>query len=79
MHLCSHLATAWIRPALGYHNPQYDPRKDKRLDELLRDQARELDPTRCVHLNFMFVEDWPSITWTVADYFRRPKAGCHTL
>ncbi len=24
---------------------------------------------------FMFVDDWPSITWAVVDYYRRPKLG----
>jgi beta-mannosidase len=24
---------------------------------------------------FMFVDDWPSITWSVLDYYRRPKLG----
>jgi len=24
---------------------------------------------------FMFVDDWPSITWSVVDYYRRPKRG----
>ncbi|HIC89750.1 MAG TPA: glycoside hydrolase family 2 [Anaerolineae bacterium] len=28
---------------------------------------------------FMFVEDWPSITWAVVDYYRRPKAGYDAL
>jgi beta-mannosidase len=28
---------------------------------------------------FMFVEDWPSITWAVVDYYRRPKRGYHVL
>ena len=28
---------------------------------------------------FMFVEDWPSITWAVVDYYRRPKRGYHTM
>ena len=23
----------------------------------------------------MFVDDWPSITWSVLDYYRRPKRG----
>jgi beta-mannosidase len=30
---------------------EYDPRQNKRLDELLRDQAQELDPTRYAHVN----------------------------
>ena len=25
--------------------------------------------------HFMFVEDWPSITWAVVDYYREPKRG----
>jgi beta-mannosidase len=29
--------------------------------------------------HFMFVEDWPSITWAVVDYFRRPKLGYTAL
>ena len=28
---------------------------------------------------FMFVDDWPSITWSVLDYFRRPKAAYAAL
>ncbi|HZE07290.1 MAG TPA: glycoside hydrolase family 2 TIM barrel-domain containing protein [Gemmatimonadaceae bacterium] len=28
---------------------------------------------------FMFVDDWPSITWSVVDYFRRPKPGYAAL
>ena len=28
---------------------------------------------------FMFVECWPSITWAVVDYFRRPKQGYDAL
>ena len=28
---------------------------------------------------FMFVECWPSITWAVVDYFRRPKSGYEAL
>ncbi|HXG54255.1 MAG TPA: glycoside hydrolase family 2 TIM barrel-domain containing protein [Vicinamibacterales bacterium] len=28
---------------------------------------------------FMFVDDWPSITWSVVDYYRRPKRGFTTL
>ncbi|MBW2980173.1 hypothetical protein KY360_02030 [Candidatus Woesearchaeota archaeon] len=28
---------------------------------------------------FMFVDNWPSITWSVVDYYRQPKKGYHTL
>jgi beta-mannosidase len=28
---------------------------------------------------FMFVDDWPSITWSVVDYFRRAKSGYSAL
>jgi beta-mannosidase len=28
---------------------------------------------------FMFVDDWPSITWSVVDYHRRPKRGYAAL
>jgi beta-mannosidase len=28
---------------------------------------------------FMFVDDWPSVTWSVVDYYRRPKRGYGTL
>ncbi len=28
---------------------------------------------------FMFVDDWNAITWSVVDYFRRPKKGYHAL
>lgn len=29
--------------------------------------------------HFMFVEDWPSITWAVVDYYRHPKMGYAAL
>jgi beta-mannosidase len=28
---------------------------------------------------FMFVDDWPSITWSVVDYYRRPKLAYRAL
>jgi beta-mannosidase len=28
---------------------------------------------------FMFVDDWPSVTWSVLDYYRRPKRGYTSL
>jgi beta-mannosidase len=28
---------------------------------------------------FMFVDDWPAITWSVLDYNRQPKAGFYAL
>jgi beta-mannosidase len=28
---------------------------------------------------FMFVDDWPSVTWSVVDYYRRPKRGYTVL
>jgi beta-mannosidase len=28
---------------------------------------------------FMFLDDWPSITWSVLDYYRRPKRGYAAL
>jgi beta-mannosidase len=28
---------------------------------------------------FMFVDDWPSITWSVVDYYRRPKLAYNSL
>jgi beta-mannosidase len=28
---------------------------------------------------FMFVDDWPAITWAVVDYYRRPKAAYDAL
>jgi beta-mannosidase len=43
--------------------PDYDPRQNKRLDELLRDQARELDPTRYVHLNSGTGDEHPYPGW----------------
>ena len=36
------------------------------------------DPMQGI-FHFMFVEDWPSITWAVVDYYRRPKAGYYAL
>ena len=30
-------------------------------------------------LHFMFCECWPSITWAVVDYYRKPKAGYEAL
>jgi beta-mannosidase len=29
--------------------------------------------------HFMFTDDWPSITWSVVDYYRRPKLGYEAL
>ena len=28
---------------------------------------------------FMFMDAWPAITWSVVDYFRRPKLGYEAL
>lgn len=28
---------------------------------------------------FMFVDDWPSVTWSVLDYYRKPKEGYNAL
>ena len=30
-------------------------------------------------LHFMYVECWPSITWAVVDYYRKPKKGYYAL
>ena len=48
---CVHNESPWDTRSLADRIPDYDARQNKRLDELLRDQARELDPTRYVHLN----------------------------
>jgi beta-mannosidase len=29
--------------------------------------------------HFMFTDDWPSVTWSVLDYYRRPKPGYFAL
>jgi beta-mannosidase len=31
------------------------------------------------YFHFMFVDCWPSITWSVVDYFRKPKLGYQAL
>mgnify|MGYP001081935915 CR=1 FL=1 len=48
---CAHNESPWDAPWMADRVPDYDPRQNKRLDELLRDQARELDPTRYTHIN----------------------------
>jgi len=48
---CGHNQSPWDAAWMAERVPDYDPRQNKRLDELLRDQAQEMDPTRYVHLN----------------------------
>jgi beta-mannosidase len=48
---CVHNESPWDTPALANRTSNYDRRQNKRLDELLRDLARDLDPTRYVHVN----------------------------
>ncbi len=48
---CAHHEAPWASPQLADRMPDYSPVQNKRLDELLGDLARELDPTRYVHLN----------------------------
>ncbi len=47
----AHNESPWDAPWMASLVPDYDPRQNKRLDELLRDVARNLDPTRYTHLN----------------------------
>jgi beta-mannosidase len=47
--------------------------------ELLRRRKwAEKSPSTGV-FQFMFTDDWPAITWSVVDYYRRPKAGYEAL
>ncbi len=48
---CAHNESPWDTPELAARMSNYDPRQNKRLDDLLRDVARELDPTRYIHVN----------------------------
>jgi beta-mannosidase len=48
---CGHNESPWDAPWMADRVPNYDPRQNKRLDELLRDLARKMDPTRYAHLN----------------------------
>ncbi len=48
---CAHNESPWDASWMSSRVPDYDPRQNKRLDELLYDQAQELDPTRYIHLN----------------------------
>jgi len=33
----------------------------------------------CGLFQFMFIDGWPSITWSVVDYYRKPKKGFYAL
>jgi beta-mannosidase len=48
---CAHNESPWDSPEIAARMNDYDPRQNKRLDELLRDLALELDPTRYAHVN----------------------------
>lgn len=48
---CAHNESPWDAPWMADRVPSYDPRQNKRLDQRLQALARELDPTRHVHLN----------------------------
>jgi beta-mannosidase len=65
---CGHNESPWDTRWLADRMPDYDPRQNKRLDELLYDQARELDPSRYIHLNSGTSDahtylGWSSGTW----------------
>lgn len=58
------------------HSQTYQARSIKYASENLR-LRREKDIAAIYQ--FMFVDSWPSITWSVLDYQRRPKRGFDTL
>ena len=60
---CAHNESPWDAGWMADRMPNYNPRQNKRLDELLRDQARELDPTRYVHLNSGTGDNHPYPGW----------------
>ena len=74
---CAHNESPWDTRWLADRMPDYDARQNKRLDELLRDQAQELDPTRYAHLNSgtgdaHLVTGWGSGRWS--DFAKLPGA-----
>jgi beta-mannosidase len=65
---CGHNESPWASPWMANVVRDYDPRQNKRLDELLYDQARKLDPSRYVHLtsgtgDAHVYPGWDSGTW----------------
>ncbi len=46
------------------------------INRYVTESLRQLKYGRSTGLyQFMFVDDWPSITWSVVDYYRNPKQG----
>ncbi|WP_299494603.1 sugar-binding domain-containing protein [uncultured Shewanella sp.] len=58
------------------HSQAYQARSIKYASESLR--LRRKKDIAAIY-QFMFVDSWPSITWSVLDYKRRPKKGFDTL
>ena len=74
---CMHNEPPWDTPALASHMDEYDRRQNKRLDELLYDEARKLDPTRFIQLDSGGTDKhiyagWDAGAWT--DYADLPGA-----
>jgi beta-mannosidase len=72
-----HNESPWDTPALGSRMDKYDRRQNKRLDELLAERARRLDPSRPVHINSGTRDQhvypgWESGSWR--DYADLPGA-----
>lgn len=61
---CGHNESPWDASWMADRVPDYDPRQNKRLDELLYDQAVVLDPTRYVHLNSSTGDAHPYPGWS---------------
>lgn len=58
------------------NSQKYQARLVKEYIQSIR--TRKYDPMNG-YFHFMFVDCWPSITWSVVDYFRRPKMGYKAL
>ncbi len=72
-----HNNSPWQTPQLGPRMKEYDRRQNKRLDEVLFDEARKLDPTRAVLINSGSSDQhvyagWDGGAWT--DYADLPGA-----
>jgi len=67
---CAHNESPWDAPWMADRVPDYDPRQNKRLDELLYEQARELDPTRYVHLNSGTGDEHVYLGWYTGDWWQ---------
>jgi beta-mannosidase len=58
------------------NSQEYQARMVKELIQTFR--LRKYNPMNG-YFHFMFVDCWPAITWSVVDYFRRPKSGYDAL